>query len=283
MRKLSFALLALLLGAVTGVAAGLTESTNRTVNLLIPDDEMNGVGDNFTFTSAIHGIVPNLEIAGGYNGDLYVLLGHGANVAILLNRVGRTTSLDAGYGDAGFSITLSDAAPNGDIHFYRTVSNPQGGPLTGVWQPDGRDVDPLACDQTSPRTALLNVFTNESPNGDWSLAVFDAVTGFQATLVSWGLVFTYTTPAEIAVHNGSSIYSPELVNGQPTPVDFGTTGFELPLARQFTIANTGLSPLSLSNVIVPSGYLVLNLPTLPWPWLTIYSPKSLPAKSAYMP
>lgn len=268
------ALLALLLTAVTAAPAALIESARRTSNLAIPDDGgLTGVGSTLSFTSAIYGSVPNaflakvtveLEITNGYNGDLYAFLDHGTNRAILLNRTGRTVNQVAGYGDAGFRITLDDSAPNGDIHFYRSVTIPQSGPLTGVWQPDGRDVDPELSNENVPRTALLNVFTANNPNGEWRLAVFDAATGERATLVSWGVVFTYSTPAEIVVHNGASTNAAEMVSGQPTPVDFGTTGLDLPRAREFTLANTGLTPLILSNVVVPSGYLVLDLPTLPF-------------------
>ena len=64
-----------------------------------------------------------------------------------------------GYGDSGFNITLSDSAPNGDIHNYRAVFTPEAGsPLTGVWQPDGRHADPSMVLDSTARTATLSSF-----------------------------------------------------------------------------------------------------------------------------
>ena len=150
------------------------------------------------FTSAIHGIVPNatwtgvrvnLEIAGGFNGDLYVYLEHGTDYAVLLNRPGRSAVLDSGYGDSGFNISLDDTATFGDVHLYRTRVNPAGGILKGRWQPDGRDVEPEDALDTDPRTALLSTFLTGSPNGEWSLTLVDVGPGDQARLVRWGLEF----------------------------------------------------------------------------------------------
>lgn len=152
----------------------------------VPDDALLGAGDTFEFTSTIHGIVPNatwtgvrvnLDSPGGFNGDLYVYLEHGTDFAVLLNRPGRSTGLDSGYGDSGFNISLDDTAPNGDVHVYRARVNPGGGILTGRWQPDGRDVIPEDALDTHPRSALLSTFLTGNPNGEWSLTVVDVGPG----------------------------------------------------------------------------------------------------------
>jgi subtilisin-like proprotein convertase family protein len=271
---LKSALTALVLAAVPQSRAALTESTNVPVNIIIPDSGgETGIGSTITFASSIYGIEPgatasgltvSLDVAGGYNGDLYVTLEHGTNFVVLLNRAGRTSLNDAGYGDSGFNITFDDSALNGDVHFYRTHLNPLGGDLLGTWQPDGRDVDPDLSDETISRTTTLNSFLQSDPNGEWSLSVIDAVQPDRATLVSWGLKWTYTSPAEIAVFAGNSTTAPEITNHQAVAVDFGASALGLPVSRDLTLANTGNAPLKISAVNVPAGYKTFDLPALPF-------------------
>lgn len=265
---------AVFLIAIAGAArAALTESASRDVDVLVPDDALLGAGDTFDFTSTIHGIVPNatwtgvrvnLEIAGGFNGDLYVYLEHGTDYAVLLNRPGRSAVLDSGYGDSGFNISLDDAATAGDVHLYRTQVNPAGGILTGRWQPDGRDVAPEDVLDTSPRTALLSTFLTGSPNGEWSLTIVDVGPGDQARLVRWGLEFVYATPPEIAVHEGVGTSGTQVTSGQATAIDFGVTALGLPVAREFTVANTGYEGLVVSAVAAPAGFVLVDVPKVPF-------------------
>jgi len=130
----------------------------------------------------------SLDISGGSDGDLYAFLSHGSTgFAVLLNRVGKTATDPFGYGDAGFHITLSDAASL-DIHNY---GGNGGAALTGTWQPDGRNVDPQLVLDTSPRSAFLSSFIGSDPNGTWTLVVADmAGGGGQAVLQSWGIDVT---------------------------------------------------------------------------------------------
>lgn len=265
---------AILLSAVIPARAALTESISHTVNLAVPDGVESGTGDSIFYTNSVLGSVPGamwarlsvkLEIAGGYNGDMYVLLEHGTNYAILVNRPGRTASSDSGYGDRGFNVTFDDTALNGDVHTYRSRVNPLGGALIGIWRPDGRDVDPSVCVDTDSRTALLSGMIDGSPDGEWSLTVLDVVTGDQATLVSWGLSFGYTSPPEIAVFNGIGTNDVELASGQAVAVDYGTTALGVPVSRDFTVANLGNDTLNISGVAVPTGFVGLGLPTFPIP------------------
>ncbi len=152
----------------------------------------------------------SLCVAGDFNGDLYGFLRHVqggvTNFCVLLNRVGCTASDPWGYADCGFNVLFDDAAPQGDIHTYETITNPPAGTLlTGVWQPDGRDVDPSLVLDTTPRTTCLSSFTNSDPSGDWTLFLADMSNGGTNMLVSWGLLFTgpagppitWPTPANI--------------------------------------------------------------------------------------
>lgn len=58
--------------------------------------------------------------------------------------------------------------------------------LTGTWQPDGRNVDPNAVTNLSPRTSLLNSFQTLGGSGDWALYVADLSSGDSHVLESWG-------------------------------------------------------------------------------------------------
>ena len=117
---------------------------------------------------------------------------------MLLNRVGRYSTSEVGYGDAGFGLdaqfkrlTLGDQSAQ-DVHFYQAgpyTLNP-GGQLTGVWQPDGRILDPASpasAFSAAPRPNLLGIFNGLDPNGEWTLYVADVSAGHISTLTEWGL------------------------------------------------------------------------------------------------
>ena len=128
---------------------------------------------------------------GGFNGDLYAALSHGSAFSVLLNRSGKNTAGGAGYGDDGFNVTFSDSGAS-DIHDYRVAlggnaSTPVPGGPTGIWQPDGRNVDPNDVLQSSPRTAMLGTQVGQSAGGEWRLLVSDNSGGGTSQLASWGL------------------------------------------------------------------------------------------------
>jgi hypothetical protein len=56
------------------------------------------------------------------------------------------------------------------------------------------------------------------------------------------------------VHNGSHSLAPELVDGQVTVVNFGSTAPNVASVRNFTVRNTGDADLTISSITVPSGY-----------------------------
>jgi hypothetical protein len=135
--------------------------------------------------------------SGAVNGDFYAYLTKGDDIAVLLNRPGRTSENLAGYGDNGLNVRFSDDAVNGDIHLYRlTLSGSHlvplelGEQLTGSWAPDGRNVLPTLALDTHPRTHTLDVFEGENPNGQWTLFIADMDPGGTAMLASWGMQIT---------------------------------------------------------------------------------------------
>ena len=175
-----------------------TNVFQQTVNTLIPDANPTGPYPETTLVSGVYGEIQNvnvsLDITGGWNGDLFAYLSFGTGYAVLLNRVGKDNTDPYGYGDAGFNIALSDSAAT-DIHLY---GGNGGDLLTGTWQPDGRETDPMLAVSSDPRTAMLSSFDNLDPNGTWTLFVEDAATGYQSTLVSWSIeIVTVPEPATI--------------------------------------------------------------------------------------
>jgi subtilisin-like proprotein convertase family protein len=183
------------------VIAASTQTTSYSTALAIPDHNANGVADteliSFPDAISIDSLQVTLTISGGWNGDYYAYLKHGASgFSVLLNRAGVTGTSPYGYGDSGFNLTLSDAAPNGDVHFYQNVFNPNGSSLTGTWQPDGRNVDPDVVTGSSSRDAMLNSFAGLDPNGSWTLFVADDSAGGIGTLTGWGLSITAETVPE---------------------------------------------------------------------------------------
>lgn len=192
----------LIFAAITGAAisAGANSYTfgftNGFANSgVIPDGNTTGWADTRTLSgiaeTQIIDVNVSLNIAGGFNGDLYAYLSHDGGFSVLLNRVGRPDGFGFGYTDAGLNISLDDAAALGDIHTYQStvgfvalISN------GSAWSPDGRNVNPLTTLDTHPRTHLLSQMNGLNPNGDWTLFVADLSSGEQATVVSWGLDIT---------------------------------------------------------------------------------------------
>lgn len=206
-----------LAATLAGPSSAMAQITQQFtgVNKPIPDGSLSGVTDQHVISapfSSIGKVTVTLEIAGtgsgAFNGDFYVHLSHGGDLAVLLNRPGRRSDNPVGYGDNGFSSVLfDDNAVNGDVHRYRLelygdefqAITPYPSPLTGTWAPDGRTTTPTSTLDTDGRSAYLNVFQGKDPNGAWTLFLADLETVGTATLLSWSLTITpVPEPAEYA-------------------------------------------------------------------------------------
>lgn len=195
---------ALRLAAAIALAAGpqlhaaiISEEYPFNVNQTIPDGSPVGIADTRYITTdiiSITDITVSIEVLGGFNGDLYAYLSNGSDIAILLNRSGRTADNPPGYADEGYSVTFSDAALNGDIHLYQDTLDPMFSPITGTWQPSARDIDPALSLDTISRTAFLSTFQGTNPNGNWTLYFADIESGGVATFESWSLQITGVIP-----------------------------------------------------------------------------------------
>lgn len=219
MKKLNTILAALFLVAGLDLQAQLTEVFSYTnLNKAIPDGNATGLSDSRSVTSTVAQITAlrvKLRVAGEFNGDLYGYVRHirngTTNFCVLLNRPGRTAANADGYDDTGLDITFSESAANGNVHLYQAVTNPAAGsPLFGIWQPDGRNVDPSSVLDTSTRTTTLTSFNGADGSGEWTLFLADLESGGTNMLTSWELELTG--------------YGASLVNWPtPTNITYGTT------------------------------------------------------------
>jgi hypothetical protein len=124
---------------------------------------------------------------GGFAGEIFVSLTKdlGAS-AVLLNRVGVTSTDAVGFGYDGWNVWFRDGAVGGDIH----GASQSTGVLAGEWEPDGR-LD--GTDEARP--GMLQVFVGQAGNGAWSLNVADIDFGGIMRLESWSLTLTGYTKA----------------------------------------------------------------------------------------
>jgi len=195
LKFLAVAVIALASASLAQAQVIVTNTSSVSVNTAIPDGNPGGMSSTTSF-SGVQGTITdvsvNLTISGGFNGDLYAYLsGPSSGFTILLNRVGVTSGNSFGYGDSGFNnITLSDSSAN-NIHNYQSDSPiMSGGQLTGIWAPDGRNIDPQSSPSsfdTASTSTDFSSFVGGAPNGNWTLFIADMSSGGQATLVSWGL------------------------------------------------------------------------------------------------
>jgi subtilisin-like proprotein convertase family protein len=149
---------------------------------VIPDNSAVGIAYSFTLSDpgvSISSVSVALTLDGGWSGDWYAYLSHGAGTAVLLNRPGVQSDRPDGYGGSGLNVTLASGAGS-DIHFYQELSGP--------WAADGRSLDPFSpagAFDAAPRDRTLDVFSGLDPNGDWTLFLTDCSGGGIATLQGW--------------------------------------------------------------------------------------------------
>jgi subtilisin-like proprotein convertase family protein len=174
-----------------GTPLGLTLATNLT-------------GQFAPQQGTISAVTVGLNISGGYNGDLYAYLaGPNGGFAILLNRVGMSNNASAfGYSDSGFNVTFSAASAN-SIQYYQNYTNPAGGMVSGIWQPEGVNIAPQSPPPaflTAGQTAMLGSMDGHDASGTWTLFLADLSAGGQGTVESWSLdITTVPEPSVVAL------------------------------------------------------------------------------------
>ena len=196
-------LTALILGLCASAHAALYPGATPDGGV-IQDGNLSGWSDTINISGVsgpITSVSVNLEISGGYNGDLYAYLSYNGTLIPLLNRVGVSSTDAFGSGASGMNITLADGGANGDIHLYSGIGMP-----TGTFAADGRAISPLsspsAFDAAGTAT-FANTFGGMSANGDWTLFFADVSGGGgNSTVVSWSLDIITAVPEPINVALG---------------------------------------------------------------------------------
>jgi len=177
--------------ARTSAVVPVNISTNWTGTQVIPDNNGNGVAFSFNLSGLgavfITDVKVDLNIAGGWNGDLFAYLSHGSGYSVLLNRPGSTAGNPGGSGVSGLNVEFSDSYLT-DIH---TALN---NPLTGNFAPDGRTASPFSALDTDPRTAMLGSFKGIDPNGSWTLFFADVSPLSTSTIQSWTVNVGFAVP-----------------------------------------------------------------------------------------
>lgn len=155
-------------------------------NGYVPDNNLAGWADSQTVTGLGSGLQVTdvrvgLNISGGWNGDLYGYLryepigGGSGTILVLLDRVG-DPSVSGGYGDTGFSVTLSDAGAHAVENYQSfSYSTSGSGQLLGTWQANNGS------------STFAGTFGGLDPNGTWTLFLADRASGDVSQVTSWTL------------------------------------------------------------------------------------------------
>jgi hypothetical protein len=153
---------------------------------VVPDNNFSGWSDSRSVSTmpagTFVGLTVDLQLTGGWNGDLYAYLVHSTGFSVLLDRVGTGIAPGAfGYGDAGMNVNL--AATGSSIHGYGG-GNVFSATPTGTWMTDNT-------------SGSLASFLSTTPNGTWSLFIADLSGGGVTTVQSWGLQMDIVAVPEI--------------------------------------------------------------------------------------
>jgi subtilisin-like proprotein convertase family protein len=278
MKILKAKILLVLLAAVSPLLlqAQTTESFTYTTNRLVPDGNASGLSDVRSVNSAVGTITSlkvRLKVTGEFNGDLYGYVRHSSGFTVLLNRPGKTAGDPYGYGDSGFNVTFQNGAINGDLHVYQSIAPPaDGSPLTGIWQPDGRNVDPATVTDASVRSTSLTNFNGLNAAGEWTMYLVDLESGGTNMLTEWGIditgaaypTLTWSNPANIVY--GTSLGAAQLnataiYNGTNVPGTFAyspATGTVLNAGLGQTLSVT-FTPTDLTSFLPISTNVAINV------------------------
>ncbi len=154
---------------------------------IVPDNNFSGWSDTRSVSTmpagTFTGLTVDLQLSGGWNGDLYAYLVHSSGFSVLLDRVGTGVSgvSSFGYGDAGMNVNLATTGTG--IHQYGGNSTFSSTP-TGSWMTDNT-------------SGSLASFLSTSPNGTWSLFIADLSGGGVTTVQSWGLQMDIVAVPEV--------------------------------------------------------------------------------------
>lgn len=191
--KNSFCLItALILMPAAHAAVTLTDAVGGAV----PDGSLSGLSRSLVLNvpgETIVSMTVTLQVGGTpFLGDLYVYLTDGTTLVTLINRPGRDAGRLDGYDDTQpLDVIFSDFAAS-DFHTYRLAltgneSIPLVAPVTGTFQPDGRDISPLLVETGDARSSQLGDFNGLSANRTFTLFAADLSSGGNHQIDSWSM------------------------------------------------------------------------------------------------
>ena len=173
----------LLLAFALQVSASLTTnifSSGFANSGYVPDNDFSGWSDTRTLSgytggsALVENVFVTLNIAGGWNGDLYGYLVHSSGFVVLLDRVGSSTFSPYGYGEAGFTgVMLADDAAHTSIESYGGSSAAAAALSGGTYN--------------SQDGTLNTAFDGLSVNGNWTLFLADLSSGDISQVTGWTL------------------------------------------------------------------------------------------------
>jgi len=184
---------------------GSVNGSGESLNLEVPDGNPCGMVSMIDVSGAgrlLSHLTVTLNISGGYNGDLYAYVRCNGKLVVLLNRVGADSDNAFGSSDTGLrNVTLSSSG--GDVHW----ASAGGAVLTGNFQADGRQINPLPSSAGFNAKATVTLdgsFAGENPNGTWTLFIADLSGGGINTLEGWSLDIT-TVPSRFMGKGGETL------------------------------------------------------------------------------
>jgi subtilisin-like proprotein convertase family protein len=190
----------LILGLCASSHGALYTFTGSTPNGgVVPDGNLSGWSSSLTVSGTAGSVTEvrvNLNISGGYNGDLYAYLSYNGTLVPLLTRVGTGGGDDFGFSTAGMTVTLADS---GTINIH-DIANPD---LNGTYKPDGQVLNPgTLLPGGISSTPTLGSFSSMDPNGTWTLFFADLSGGDQSTITGWSLDIITAVPEPVNVALG---------------------------------------------------------------------------------
>ena len=179
-------ILAALLAAVSNAGASLYSVGGIPVASPL-GASFTGAYDQAPVGATVGSLTVDLNLSGGYNGNLYAyLVAPNGTLVTLLNQPGVTGGNPYGYSGSGLNVTLSDSATGGIDSTPETA----GAVLNGTYQAAG----------------ALSGFNGSAADGTWTLFFADlGQGGGQPTLTGWSLDITAVpepAPVALAVFGG---------------------------------------------------------------------------------
>ena len=166
------------------------------LNIPIPDGDVDGISNTIAVSGIPSGAVIsnvriNMNIPHTYVSDLMVVIkAPNGQVLNLSNLVGGTNRVGADFTNTAFSSTAVNALVTGTVPGHTGTFKPDAAGAVGAFGVPG---GPTGFTPTLPGGNLNNL--TSIPNGNWTLAMYDAGPPDVGTLQNWSVTITYSSAA----------------------------------------------------------------------------------------